>query len=90
MKNKGDVNGTISSTEHLRQAYEKDPEAVINLTVQLILFLSGLLTIAFIVLKLCGVIAWGWSFVFFPVFPVIAVSAIGVATGIVAAICGDD
>ena len=33
-KNKGDVNGTISSTEHLRQAYEKDPEAVINLTVQ--------------------------------------------------------
>lgn len=57
----------------------------------MILFLSGLLTIAFIVLKLCGVIAWGWFFVF---FPVIAVSAIGiviiVATGILAAICGDD
>lgn len=57
----------------------------------MILFLSGLLTIAFIVLKLCGVIAWGWFFVF---FPVIAVSAIGiviiVATGILAAICGHD
>ena len=57
----------------------------------MILFLSGLLTIAFIVPKLCGVIAWGWFFVF---FPVIAVSAIGiviiVATGILAAICGDD
>lgn len=34
MKSEGDANGTISSTEHLRQAYEKDPEAVINLTVQ--------------------------------------------------------
>ena len=57
----------------------------------MILFLSGLLTIAFIVLKLCGVIAWGWFFVF---LPVIAVSAIGivimVAIGIFDALFGDD
>ena len=49
------------------------------------------LTIAFIVLKLCGVIAWPWFFIF---IPVIATAAIGivlaVATGILSALCGDD
>ena len=29
---------------------------------------SGLLTIAFIVLKLCGVIAWGWLWVLSPLW----------------------
>lgn len=29
---------------------------------------SGLLTIAFIVLKLCGVIAWGWLWVLAPLW----------------------
>lgn len=30
--------------------------------------LSGLLTVAFIVLKLCGVIAWSWWWVFAPLW----------------------
>lgn len=36
-------------------------------TVKTISF-SGLLTIAFIVLKLCGVIAWGWLWVLAPLW----------------------
>lgn len=36
-------------------------------TVKTISF-SGLLTIAFIVLKLCGVIAWGWVWVLAPLW----------------------
>lgn len=29
---------------------------------------SGLLTVAFIVLKLCGIINWGWIWVFSPLW----------------------
>ena len=29
--------------------------------------LSGLLTVAFVVLKLCGVISWTWFMVFLPI-----------------------
>ena len=38
-----------------------------NTTIKTISF-SGLLTIAFIVLKLCGVIAWGWLWVLAPLW----------------------
>ena len=34
---------------------------------------AGLLTIAFIVLKLCGVIAWSWWWVLSPVWITIAI-----------------
>lgn len=38
----------------------------------------GLLTIAFIVLKLCGVIAWSWWWVLSPIWlPIVAVLALG-------------
>ena len=30
-------------------------------------YLSSLLTVAFVVLKLCGVISWGWFMVFLPI-----------------------
>jgi hypothetical protein len=38
-----------------------------NTTIKTISF-SGLLTIAFIVLKLCGVIVWGWLWVLAPLW----------------------
>ena len=47
---------------------------------------AGLLTIAFIVLKLCGVIAWSWLWVLSPVWITAAIVVIIlVATIIVAA-----
>ena len=47
---------------------------------------AGLLTIAFIVLKLCGVIAWSWWWVLSPVWIMaVIVVVIVVATIIVAA-----
>ena len=56
----------------------------------MLLFLAGLLTIAFVVLKLCGVITFGW---FFVALPVIAILALGlvchIVMGILSAIYGD-
>lgn len=51
---------------------ERDRKEVIkmenkNTTVKTVGF-SGLLTIAFIVLKLCGVIAWSWLWVLSPLW----------------------
>ena len=47
--------------------------------------LSGLLLVAFIVLKLCGVISWSWWWVMAPLWLPIAVIAIacGIAFAIV-------
>ena len=49
----------------------------------------GLLTIAFIVLKLCGVIDWAWVWVLAPIWaPVVLVIAIILIITIVGAIVG--
>lgn len=44
-----------------------------NINVNISGWFTGLLTIAFIVLKLCGVIDWAWIWVFAPLWIPIAV-----------------
>lgn len=44
---------------------------------------TGLLTVAFIVLKLCGVISWGWGWVLAPLWISLAVVLIIVAIALV-------
>ncbi len=52
---------------------------------------AGLLTIAFIVLKLCGVIAWSWWWVLSPVWITTAIVIIILIVTIIVAVCkGDD
>lgn len=51
---------------------------------------AGLLTIAFIVLKLCGVIAWSWWWVLSPVWITAAIVIIGLIATIIVAICKED
>ena len=46
--------------------------------------LGTLLTIVFLILKLCGVISWGWFFVF---LPLIISASIGVIFLIIVIIC---
>ena len=50
---------------------------------------AGLLTIAFIVLKLCGVIAWSWWWVLSPVWISAAIVLI-ILVGIVIKAAADD
>ena len=47
---------------------------------------SGLLTIAFIVLKLCGVIAWSWLWVLAPLWIAFALKLIVVLIALVIAL----
>jgi hypothetical protein len=52
---------------------------------------AGLLTIAFIVLKLCGVIAWSWWWVLSPILIMTAIVIIGlIIIAIVTACKGSD
>lgn len=44
---------------------------------------AGLLTIAFILLKLCGVIAWSWLWVLAPLWICLAAGLIGLAVALI-------
>ena len=50
---------------------------------------AGLLTIAFIVLKLCGVIAWSWWWVLSPVWITAAIAVLTILITITIAVCKD-
>lgn len=51
---------------------------------------TGLLTIAFIVLKLCGVITWPWIWVLCPLWIPLAIAAIIVGIALCVAACRSD
>lgn len=50
--------------------------------------LGTLLTVAFVVLKLCGVISWSWWWVFAPIWIPIALVLFFLIFGIIGICCG--
>lgn len=47
-----------------------------------------LLTVAFVVLKLCGVISWSWWWVFAPIWIPVAIVLFFLILGIIGLCCG--
>lgn len=50
--------------------------------------LGTLLTVAFVVLKLCGVISWSWWWVFAPIWIPVAIVLFFLILGIIGLCCG--